>query len=50
MERRTEDMTAERQRQMARLAIRGRKAEDAFTDWVRQQRDRAFVELRLEER
>jgi peptidyl-prolyl cis-trans isomerase SurA len=50
LERRTEDMTQERQRQMARMAIRSRKAEEAFTDWVRQQRDRAFVELRLEDR
>ena len=50
MERRTEDMTEERQRQMARQAIRSRKAEEAFTDWIRQQRDRAFIEQRLEER
>ncbi|MCW5623622.1 MAG: peptidylprolyl isomerase [Burkholderiales bacterium] len=50
MERRTEDMTQERQRQMARQAIRSRKSDDAFTEWVRQQRDKAFVEYRLEER
>lgn len=50
MERRTEDLTAERQRQVARQAIRARKTDEAFTEWVRQQRDRAYVDLRLEER
>lgn len=50
VERRTEDLTAERQRQMARQAIKARKTDEAFTEWVRQQRDRAYVDLRLEER
>ena len=50
LERRTEDMTKERERQVARQSIRARKADEAFGDWVRQQRDRAFVEQRLEER
>jgi len=50
VERRTEDLTKERQRQLARQAIRARKSDEAFTEWVRQQRDRAFVEYRLEER
>lgn len=50
LERRTEDMTKERERQMARLAIRARKADEAFAEWVRQQRDRAFIEVRLDER
>lgn len=50
LERRTQDMTKERERQLARQALRGRKADEAFTSWVRQQRDRAFVEYRLEER
>jgi len=49
-DRRTEDLTKERQRQLARQAIRARKSDEAFTEWVRQQRDRAFVEYRLEER
>jgi peptidyl-prolyl cis-trans isomerase SurA len=31
---------------MARQAIRERKAEEAFQDWVRQIRDSAYVELR----
>jgi peptidyl-prolyl cis-trans isomerase SurA len=44
--RRTQDVTQERQRLMARQAIRERKAEEAFQDWVRQIRDSAYVELR----
>jgi peptidyl-prolyl cis-trans isomerase SurA len=50
VERRTEDLTKERERQMARQALRARKADEAFTDWVRQQRDRAFVEFRSDDR
>lgn len=50
LQRRTEDMTKERERQLARQSIRMRKGDEAFTDWVRQMRDRAFVEYRLEER
>jgi len=46
LERRTQDVTQERQRLTARQAIRERKAEDAFQDWVRQIRDSAYVELR----
>ncbi len=50
VERRNEDMSKERQRITARQAIRARKADEAYQEWVRQQRDRAYVELRLEER
>lgn len=50
LERRNEDMSKERQRLMARQALRARKADEAYQEWVRQLRDRAFVELRLEER
>jgi peptidyl-prolyl cis-trans isomerase SurA len=46
LERRTQDVTQERQKLMARQAIRERKAEEAFQDWVRQIRDSAYVELR----
>ena len=49
LERRSEDMSKERQRVLARQAIRTRKADEAYQDWVRQQRDRAYVELRLED-
>lgn len=49
LERRDQDVTQERRRLEARRAIRERKAEEAFDDWVRQARDRAYVEYRLEE-
>ena len=49
VERRSEDMSKERQRVLARQSIRTRKADEAYQEWVRQQRDRAYVELRLEE-
>ena len=32
------------------LAIRQRKSDEAFQDWVRQARDRAYVEVRLDDR
>lgn len=46
LERRDQDVTHERQKFLARQAIRERKAEEAFQDWVRQIRDSAYVELR----
>jgi peptidyl-prolyl cis-trans isomerase SurA len=46
LERRSQDVTQERQKLLARQAIRERKAEEAFEDWVRQIRDAAYVELR----
>ncbi|MFN3544153.1 MAG: peptidylprolyl isomerase [Thiobacillus sp.] len=46
LERREQDVTQERQRFLARQAIRERKGEEAFQDWVRQIRDSAYVELR----
>lgn len=50
LERRTEDATAERQRLAARQVLRDRKADEAFQDWIRQMRDRAYVEYRVEDR
>ena len=47
LERRNQDVTQERQKLLARQAIRERKGEEAFQDWVRQIRDSAYVELRL---
>jgi peptidyl-prolyl cis-trans isomerase SurA len=49
IERRSQDMSKERQRQTARQAIRARKADSAFQDWLQRLRDRAYVEYRLEE-
>jgi peptidyl-prolyl cis-trans isomerase SurA len=48
--RRKQDVTADRERTQAQLAIRQRKSDEAFTDWVRQTRDKAYVELRLDDR
>lgn len=50
VERRERDVSAERQRAAARQALRDRKLDEAYQDWLRQARDRAYVELRLEER
>ena len=49
IERRDEDLSEERQRLMARQAIKSRKAEAAYQDWIRQQRDKAYVEYRLDD-
>lgn len=50
VERRNEDMTKERQRLAARQAIRARKADEAYQEWLRQLRDRAYVEYRLDDK
>lgn len=50
LERRNQDMTKEAARIKARQEIRARKSDEAFQDWVRELRDRAFVELRLEDK
>ncbi len=49
LERKTEEVSRERQRQMARQVLREQKLEEAYEDWLRQLRDRAYVEYRLEE-
>jgi peptidyl-prolyl cis-trans isomerase SurA len=48
--RRNEDMSRERIRVEARRALQARKSDEAYQEWVRQQRDLAFIEYRLEER
>ncbi len=50
LERRTEPASAERSRQAARQALRERKSDEAFQDWLRQLRDKTYVEYRFEER
>ncbi|MEI7431356.1 MAG: peptidylprolyl isomerase [Betaproteobacteria bacterium] len=50
IERRVQDVSADRQRMAARNVLRERKMDEAYQDWLRQARDRAYVELRLEER
>jgi len=48
LERRVQDVTDERKRAAARQALRERKAEQAYEDWVRQLRDSTYVDYRLE--
>jgi peptidyl-prolyl cis-trans isomerase SurA len=50
LERRKQDVTVDRARNEAQTAIRQRKADEAFQDWVRQVRDKAFVEIRLDDK
>jgi peptidyl-prolyl cis-trans isomerase SurA len=50
LERRSADMSAERRRLQARQALRERKGDEAYHEWLRQLRDQSYVELRLEER
>lgn len=49
-ERRERDVSAERQRAVARQALRERKMDEAYQDWLRQLRDRTYVENRLDEK
>ena len=49
MERRTEESPVERKRLQARMALRERKAEEAYLEWIRQLRDRTYVEYRLDD-
>lgn len=50
LERRVQDVSSDRQRGAARQVLKERKLDEAYQDWLRQARDRAYVELRLEER
>ena len=50
LERRKQDMSKEAERLKARQEIRARKSEEAFQDWLRELRDRAYVEYRLEDK
>ena len=50
LERRAAGLTQERRRMQARQALKERKAEESFQDWLRQLRDRTYVEMRLEDK
>lgn len=50
LERRKQDMSKEAARLKARQEIRARKADEAYQDWVRELRDRAYVEMKLEDK
>jgi peptidyl-prolyl cis-trans isomerase SurA len=47
-ERRTGDVSAERERVLSREAVRSRKADEAYEEWLRQLRDQAYVEYRVD--
>jgi peptidyl-prolyl cis-trans isomerase SurA len=49
-ERKSEDVSKERERNAARQVIRERKLEEAAESWVREVRDRAYVEFRDEQK
>lgn len=49
LERRSQDISLDRRRQTARQAIRTRKADVVVQEWLRQLRDQAYVELRLDD-
>jgi Parvulin-like peptidyl-prolyl isomerase len=50
VERRQQDVTDERNRVQATMALRQRKIEEMFDDFIRQIRDSAYVEYKTEER
>jgi peptidyl-prolyl cis-trans isomerase SurA len=49
LERKTQELSRERQRLAARQALREQKLEEAYEDWLRQLRDRAYVEYRMDD-
>jgi peptidyl-prolyl cis-trans isomerase SurA len=48
IERRNADVSAEQKKQQASMALRSFKSDEAYQDWLRQLRDRAFIEYRNE--
>jgi len=50
VERRKQDITQQRRREEARRAIRQRKSDEQFEEFVRQLRDRTYVEYKVDDR
>jgi peptidyl-prolyl cis-trans isomerase SurA len=48
VERKSEDVSKEKERSAARQVLTDRKRQEALEDWSRQVRDRAYVEFREE--
>ena len=48
VERKSEDVKQQKERNLARQVLRERKIQEAMEDWIRQVRDRAYVEFREE--
>ena len=49
LNRRVQEVSSARLRNAARITLRERKLDEAYQDWLRQARDSAYVELRLDE-
>ena len=49
LERQVQEASADRKRASVRQILKERKMDEAYQDWLRQERDRAYVELRLDE-
>jgi peptidyl-prolyl cis-trans isomerase SurA len=49
VERRSQDVTTDRTRQAARAALRERKGDEAYQSWLRETRDRATIDIKLNE-
>jgi peptidyl-prolyl cis-trans isomerase SurA len=49
-ERKTDEISPERQRTLVKQTLRERKSEEAFQEWLKQLRDRTYVETRLDSR
>ena len=50
LERKVEDVSEDRKRNAAKQALRERKSDEAYQDWLRQLRDRAYVEYKLDDK
>jgi len=50
LERKKQDVAEDRKRLLARQAIRERKIDEASDSWARELRDRAYVEMRLDDK
>lgn len=50
VERRADDASEDRRKMNARQSVKVRKSDEAFQDWLRQARDKAYVENRYDER
>lgn len=48
VERRTQDMSEDRRRAQARIALRERKSDEAYENWLRELRDSTYVDIRLD--
>lgn len=50
IERRRGDLSSDRRRNEARRTVRERKSEEAYDNWVRELRDRTYLEVRLDDK